>query len=449
MSPRIMIAGTGSGSGKTSITIALLGALSATGKKAVSFKCGPDYIDPMFHREVMGIESHNLDVFLHGEENITEMLADYSCSSDIAVLEGVMGFYDGIMSIPFASSSFELSEITKTPVLLVVSCKGKAMSVAAEINGFVDFMPNHICGVVLNHVSHAMVPYYRSIIKERCAVPFLGYLPYIPEAVIKERKLGLEVTEMQRYRETIDILAETGLKTLNIDEIVRIAGQAEHNEAKASENYPESKAVIAVAKDEAFVFHYPDNHEIMRKYGAEITFFSPLHDEKLPDGISGLWLGGGYFEQYVGEISANKAMLESIRSAVKSGLPTFAEGGGYVLLTKELGVDSKKYPLAGVFKHSVTVEQRLQNFGYHTLTATEDNMLMKAGESTNVHEFHYFASDVKGEAFEAVKPGKSEARLCSFAKENIFAGFAYHHFGGDELLTKRFVNACRKYSCEL
>ena len=448
MRSRVMIAGTGSGCGKTTITCALLAALSSMEKDVVSFKCGPDYIDPMFHKKAVGVESRNLDIFLMGEEGVKYCLAHHSTGKEIAVLEGVMGLYDGVSNGDFASSN-HVSLLTNTPVILVVNAKGMSLSVCAAIKGFLEFKKNNIRGVILNNISESAFSFYKEMIEDRLKIRVIGFLPMIPEAQIESRHLGLiTADEIIDIKEKIQILGENAQKNIDINALLDIAGLAEPFSCK-SDFLPVSKnsntVKLYIARDEAFCFWYEDNHDLFKSLGAEIEFFSPIHDSKLPKDAAGLVLWGGYPELYAKELEANISMMNSLGSAIDSGLPVYAECGGFVYLQQSLtDLQGKTYKMIGILDGNAKMTKKLQNFGYHEIIAPDDNLLCKAAGKINAHFFHHSASDNEGNCLTAVKQnGKSFP--CVVADDNIFAGYQHLHFWGNPSFAENFIKACIEY----
>ncbi len=444
---RIMIAGTGSGCGKTTVTCGILKALINRGLKTAAFKCGPDYIDPMFHTEIIGARSRNLDTFLCGEENVKYLLAKNSENAQISVMEGVMGFYDGLGNNG-SHSSYAISRLTGTPVVLVVDPKGMALSIAAAVKGYLDFMPgSNIKGVVINSVSPALYQMYKAVIEEKTGIRVYGYLPKMPEAVIESRHLGLITAgEIDKLQEKLSLLALNAEEYIDIDGLLELAGTAlpmEYNPVSIEKKH---SCTIAVARDKAFCFYYEDSLGLLEQLGARLTYFSPLEDKKLPENIDGLVLGGGYPELYAEELSKNSGMLKSIKGAIAKGLPTYAECGGFMYLQQSISdMTGNTYPMAGVLEGHSAMQDRLSRFGYATLTAKEDNLLCARGESINAHEFHYSDSDSNGSGFEARKPIGSRKWDCIFAGETLAAGYPHIHFYGNMGFAERFVQKCSEY----
>lgn len=452
--PRVLLAGTHSGCGKTTVTCALLAALKARHLDVGAFKCGPDYIDPMFHREAIGVASHNLDPFFC-EENLLRQLLSAGAGRDISVIEGVMGYYDGI-GLTHRASTFELASITETPVILVVNAKGMGNSVNALLKGFTEYFSNsRIKGVIFNGISGAMYKALSESIASFGLIP-LGYLPQRPELAIESRHLGLiTAAEIPDIRAKLDKLAALAAETLDIDGILRLAatasairssgeliGQNVQNSSDSPAGQDSRRPLIAVAKDEAFCFIYAENIELLQALGCDIAYFSPLRDKALPAGAAGLYLCGGYPELHSEALAANTELLAGLRRQIQSGLPTVAECGGFMYLHEQL--DGR--PMAAVISGNAFKTASLQRFGYITLTAAEDNLLLGAGESVRAHEFHYWDSDNPGSAFQAAKAGSAKTWPCAHAAKTLYAGFPHLYFYANPAMARRFVEAAGHYA---
>lgn len=434
--PRLLLAGTGSGCGKTTVTTALLRALQRRGVPPTAFKCGPDYIDPMFHTEALGVPSRNLDLFFVDETEVRGQLACHIPADGVGIIEGVMGFYDGVSGTTDTASAAHVARATDTPAVLIVRPRGQSLSLAAEIRGFLDFAPNTLGGVILNGVSAGMYPFYRAI-AEKAGLPVYGFLPPVPETEIPDRHLGLvTAAEIGNLQERIDRLADAAETGLDLDGLLALARTAP---PLADETTPLAPMVdkpvrIAVARDKAFCFYYADNFDVLRALGAELVPFSPLADEKLPENIGGLYLGGGYPELHAARLAANRTMRDSIRAAVLGGMPTVAECGGFLYLHRTL--DGAE--MAGVIDADAHLTSKLQPFGYVTLTARRDNLLCRAGEQMRAHAFHYAVSDDEGEDFDAQKPN-GRAWACVHATETLYAGFPHLYFRANPTFAAQFV----------
>ncbi len=444
--PRIMIAGTQSGCGKTTVTCALLSALKAQGQQVVAFKCGPDYIDPMFHSRVVGVPSRNLDLFLCGEQAVKSLLAKNGQDASLALMEGVMGFYDGLSGDRTEASSHHLSEITETPVILVANCKGKSLSLAAELKGFLEFLPNRIAGVILNGATPMSYPMYRRIIEEQAGLKPLGYLPPIPEAAFESRHLGLVTAgEVSSLQQKVQLLGEKAAESMDLDGILELSGTAAPLSYEPMTISPAGSCRIGVALDHAFCFYYRDNLDLLEELGAKIVFFSPLTDRSLPENLDGLIFGGGYPELHAPKLSANQPFLDSLRAAAKREVPIYAECGGFLYLQEALSPsESRSYPMAGLLSGEGRMTDKLTRFGYLTLKAQVKNLLCEKGETINAHEFHYSDSTHNGGIFLAKKPsGKSWG--CFQKKGSILAGYPHLHFYGNPDFARNLVKACDGY----
>lgn len=446
--PRIMIVGTGSGCGKTTVTCAILKLLSDQKIATASFKCGPDYIDPMFHSQLIGTESRNLDIWLCGERSTVYLFAKTASKFQFSLIEGVMGMYDGVPLESETASSNHLAMITSTPEILVVDVKGLGLSLAAYVHGYQTFHPNRIRAVILNRCSSGMFEKYRELLWNQCKIPVMGYLPDLPEIKLESRHLGLvTANEISDLKQRLELLAETAKNTINLQELLQLGNSA------ATLSYSDmwkdviagSSVRIGVAKDQAFSFIYQDNLELLERLGAEICFFSPLKDKELPQNISGLLLYGGYPEEYLQQLSNNRLMCEAVQHAVMvEKMPTIAECGGFLYLLDQLtNRQGQTYPLVGALHGNGKMTKRLCRFGYAEITAKRDNLLCKKGQSIPIHEFHYSDSDFNGKDFVAKKGGRNWD--CIHADETLFAGYPHVHFGGHPEYAKRFVDACRKY----
>lgn len=444
--PRILIAGTRSGSGKTTATCAVLAALKRLNKNVVSFKCGPDYIDPRFHRKVTAVDSFNLDPYLMSEDGVWESLGFHGKARDVAVIEGAMGLYDGIGKESHSSSN-HIAQITDTPTILVVNTRGTALSVCAEIQGFLTFEKNSIVGVILNQTKPTLYPYYKEMIESRAGVTVLGFLPAMPEAIIPSRHLGLIMAdEIHDIRQKMTTLGEAALKSIDFELLFELAAGAAPPKISKRIYRPEQcnpPVRIYVASDEAFCFHYEDNHRILRESGATLRFFSPLRNTDIPDDADGLILGGGYPELHAAELAANTALQQSIREKHDRGLPIHAECGGFMYMLEHLiDKQGKKHSMLGILGGEAFMTDRLQEFGYIELESHTNNILCGKGEKIRAHSFHYSSATNEGSDFTAIKASGSGSFPCVHATEKLFAGYPHLHFGGHRQLAVNFVKSC-------
>ena len=381
---QLLLAAPSSGSGKTTAACALLSALKARGLEPCAFKCGPDYIDPMFHRAVLGVPSHNLDLFFSTPQTVRRLYTSGAAGHGSAVCEGAMGYYDGLGGVSAAASAWHTADVLDLPVLLVVRPKGASLTLAAQLQGLKAFRtPHHIAGVLLTDCTEML--YKLLALFDRPA-------PMAP---------------------AVQAAAPT----------VR----------------------IAVAQDEAFCFTYAETLESLQAAGAELCYFSPLRDAALPQHIGGLYLPGGYPELYAAQLAANTAMRCAINTAVQRGLPTVAECGGFLYLGQTLEDDAgTAHPMAGVLPGQGFRVGRLVRFGYAALTPQADSMLFRAGEPVPVHEFHHWDSTCNGTAFAAQK-ANGRHWDCGFANGHLYAGFPHLYWAGTPL-PQRFVTAAAQYA---
>lgn len=443
--PRIMIAGTGSGCGKTTVTCAVLKAIANRERQVSAFKCGPDYIDPMFHEHILGKPSTNLDSYFFSENTLKWLLAKNGTGKGINLIEGVMGFYDGLGIDSSCASSYDISQITNTPVILVVNAKGSALSTIAVIKGFLDFRPgNQIRGVILNQCSAMTYSILSKAIRNyfEGEIQPLGFLPPMSACSLESRHLGLVTArEIIDLDEKIEKLAGQAEQTIDLDGIMQIAEQTSviSCEPVHMTNYPE-KVRIAVARDSAFCFYYHDNLDLLKEIGAELVYFSPLDDSKLPRNIQGLYLGGGYPELYKEKLSGNVSMLDSVHNALSHNLPCIAECGGFMYLTEAIDT----FKMVGYIPETCYNNQKLTRFGYVQLKANRKNMLCEKGLEMPAHEFHYWDCENPGNDFSAEKTSGRRWN-CVYANEHLYAGFPHFHFYANPDFAVHFYEACLKF----
>ena len=472
--PRLLICAPASGGGKTTFTCGLLQAFANRGLKLQACKCGPDYIDPMFHREVIGADSRNLDLFFMSEKQTRELVAEGAKDVDVTVIEGVMGYYDGI-AISDQASAWDVARVTETPAILVVDGRGRARSIAAEVLGFLKFRePSNIAGVVINRCSAMLFPRLAQLIEQECGVHAYGYVPVLDaDCSLESRHLGLvtasEVADLQVKLNKIAAVLE---ESLDIEGLLDLAASAPELVASADDmtdcassacdveaaegSAPESRpkrlmtknptlchARIAVAHDDAFCFYYSDTLRMLERLGAELVYFSPLVDAHLPKGVNGLYLGGGYPELHCKELSENTTLLAEIREAIEAGMPTVAECGGFMFLHEQLEDDQGTFwPMVGAIPGRSFRTPKLGRFGYIDITAAHDNLLCAAGDTLPAHEFHYWDSDSAGDAFHAQKPQSSRSWECAHATPTLYAGYPHLCLHARPEAAARFVRAC-------
>ena len=443
---QFLLAAPRSGSGKTTMTCALLMALKRRGCAPCAFKSGPDYIDPMFHRAVLGVESRNLDLFFSAPETVRTLYARGAAGHGAAVCEGAMGFYDGLGGVSDRASAWHLADTLGLPVLLVVEPKGQSLTLAAELNGLKNFRtPSHIAGILLNNCTARMHALLAPMLEEETGLPVLGFLPKLPEAVIGSRHLGLyTAAEVENLQQKLALLADAAEEHIDWPRLLALC-EKEPPALPARPETPPARVRIAVAQDEAFCFIYAETLEAFRDAGAEVVFFSPLRDTALPENIGGLYLPGGYPELHARELSGNTSLLREIKQKIESGLPTAAECGGFLYLGQSLtDAEGQSWPMAGVLPGEAKDAGRLVRFGYATLSADSDSLLFRAGESVPIHEFHHWDSTANGTALAAKKPVGGAAWRCGFVNEHFYAGFPHLYWAGTPL-PQRFAAAAENY----
>ena len=443
---QFLLAAPRSGSGKTTMTCALLMALKRRGCAPCAFKSGPDYIDPMFHRAVLGVESRNLDLFFSAPETVRTLYAKGAAGHGAAVCEGAMGFYDGLGGVSDRASAWHLADTLGLPVLLVVEPKGQSLTLAAELNGLVNFRtPSHIAGILLNNCTARMHALLAPMLEKETGLPVLGFLPKLPEAVIGSRHLGLyTAAEVENLQQKLALLADAAEEHIDWPRLLALC-EKEPPALPEKAPQPPARVRIAVAQDEAFCFIYAETLEAFRDAGAEVVFFSPLRDTALPENIGGLYLPGGYPELHAKELSKNTSLLREIKRKIEFGLPTAAECGGFLYLGQSLtDAEGQSWPMVGVLPGEAKDAGRLVRFGYAALSADSDSMLFRAGESFPIHEFHHWDSTANGAALAAKKPVGGAAWRCGFVNEHFYAGFPHLYWAGTPL-PQRFAAAAENY----
>ena len=434
--PRLLIAGTGSGCGKTTLVCAILQALKNRGCAVASFKCGPDYIDPMFHSEVIGAPSANIDLFFSEPSTARMLFARHA--AELNVIEGVMGYYDGLSMDDPRSSAWDVARALEAPAVLVVNVRGMALSAAAVVKGYQMLRnPSNIRGVILNRATPMSYPGLKRAIERECGIPVYGYLPACPECALESRHLGLVTAqEVENLHEKLQILAQRAEESIDMDGLITLMRTQPPLEVTEKRFSPLGSVRIAVARDKAFCFYYRDNLELLQELGAELIEFSPLTDAFLPD-CDGLILGGGYPELYTRQLSENAAMRESIRNAVQNGLPTIAECGGFMYLTERIG----DFPMVGTIPACCRDTKKLSRFGYATVTAETESLLFAAGDSIRGHEFHYWDADSPGDSLTARKESGRTWR-CGWTNETLYAGYPHLYLHSNPRCAQRFIQKC-------
>lgn len=501
---KIVIAADRSGAGKTTVSCGLLAVLKKRGVKVQSFKCGPDYIDPMFHRRVLGVPSGNLDSFFTDEATLRRIFTDRVAESgaELALVEGVMGCYDGLGGVSSRASTWEIAHILDAPTILVMDAKGASVSVAALVRGMMGFKEEReaqsgIRGLILNRVSPMFYPRLKSVIEEYCpGIEVLGYLPELPELKVPSRHLGLvepeEIADFQRWTERVAAQMEESVEVARLMEIAGVEPlnipQAQGNAAsmqpvtcrtmededterstveaeisgtdadkassamnglKCRARALEQPVRIAVSEDEAFNFTYEENRALLRQLGAELVPFSPLHDAALPADADGLILSGGYPELYRDALHANVSMRALVAEAVKKGLPTIAECGGYMYLLDAI----EQVAMCGVLRGDAERKPRLVRFGYVEAETRRDSVLGPAGTVLRGHEFHRYDCDFNGADCTLTKPAAGHGRAATSARsyegiyltDSLAAGFPHFYYWSNPAALAHFLDACRTW----
>lgn len=439
-----------SGSGKTVMTCALLGALKMQGLDPCAFKCGPDYIDPMFHRAALGVQSGNLDLYLAPPQTVRALYARGAAGHGAAVCEGAMGLYDGVGGTTARASAWDLARVLHLPVVLTVRAHGASLTLAAQLKGLCTFRPDsRVAGFLLNECSAAQYSVLAPMLERETGLAALGYLPHMPQAVLESRHLGLYTAgEIADLAPRLQALAEQACRSIDF---ARLAQVCTRTAPLAAADAPSARAQgepvpIAVARDEAFCFAYAQTLDALRDAGAQLLFFSPLRERALPQNARGLYLPGGYPELHADALAANASMRRAVRAAAEAGMPTVAECGGFLYLGQSLtDAQGRAWPMAGVLPGRAFGEKHLVRFGYAELCAKSDSMLFLKGEKVPVHEFHYWDSTENGGDFSAVKPVSGRQWQCGFAGPGLYAGFPHLYFAGEAPLAQRFVQAARRW----
>lgn len=460
---RIMIAAPKSGSGKTIITCGLLAYLKGLGIDVRSYKCGPDYIDPMFHRHVIGVPGGNLDTFFSDEEEIRRIMA--SSEGDAAVIEGVMGIYDGIAGASGKGSCYDVARTTETPILLVTDVKGMGITMLSVIKGILsDDTHCLIRGIVLNRISaryfDEIKPFMEKMLaeisEERGAeVKLIGGIPNARDIRLESRHLGLMMPgEIEDLKEQVSLAKDLISEHLDIETLLEIMRNASPIVAGPdavidNENHnSQADVTIVTAMDEAFCFYYEENLRMLEKNGIRIKPFSPLHDTALPEDADGILLGGGYPELYAEMLSTNQSMRQSVLQAVQNGMPCLAECGGFMYLLDEIAdASGKSWSMCGWLRGRASNTGKLGRFGYIMITGETDDSLI-SGISVRGHEFHYFDSSNNGSDATAVKPGSGRSWKCLHAGQAYLIGYPHLYYPSCPELVSRFKDRMMEYKRE-
>lgn len=456
--PRIVIAGAQSGVGKTTIATGLMAALTKKGYRVQGFKVGPDFIDPSYHTAATGNISRNLDGWMFPAGTIRELFVRAAGAADIAVIEGVMGLYDGCDGTREVGSTAQVAKILGAPVILVIDARGMSRSAAAMALGYVNFDPRvKIGGFIFNNVgSEGHYRLLKEAVEGKIGLPALGYLTKNRDLKMPERHLGLVPTaERGSLRSYLESLADLVTAGLDLERILEISRSASNMQAVSPKIFPvkprEKTVRIAVARDRAFNFYYQDSLELLEARGAELVYFSPVADRRLPEAIHGLYIGGGFPEMFLEELAGNEAMKESLKRAARAGMPLYAECGGLMYLTEAIvDFEGKAYPMVGFIPGKARMQKKLEALGYRTGEVQVDNILAKKGDKVRGHEFHWSRLTGLPEDLPAaykLSGGKGrDGRPEGFVIQgNMLASYLHLHFAAHPRLARSFVASCRRF----
>lgn len=452
--PGIMLAAVKSGSGKTTLTCALLELLKEKGLNPQAFKCGPDYIDPMFHREVIGVPSHNLDCFFASKEQLREIYLDSMDGKGMAVVEGAMGLFDGLGGISEEGSAYQVAAILRLPIVLIVDAHGMGRSILPLLAGFLQYdKEKRIAGVLLNKTSGHFYQAIAPVIETELKLPVLGYLPKKKELALESRHLGLKLPEeMEDLKKQICQAAKLVEESVSIEKVVELAGRAENLPiaekavlSKGLETEVNAVVKIGIARDEAFCFYYEDNLKLLEKMGAELVAFSPLHDTRLPEGLDGIVLGGGYPELYAKQLEQNASMREAVRNAIAAGMPSLAECGGFMYLHHALEDEKgNTYAMCKVVPGKCFYTGKLVRFGYIELEEKEA-VFLKKETAIKGHEFHYYDSENNGQDCIAKKAITERSWECVHSEKGYFWGFPHLYYPSNPDFAEHFIREARLF----
>jgi cobyrinic acid a,c-diamide synthase len=451
----LLVSGTASGVGKTTVALAIMAGLRRRGLAVQPFKCGPDFLDTGHHTRICGRAARNLDTWMLSVEANRSVLRNAARGADVVVAEGMMGLFDGKSGNTEIGSSAEIAKLLRLPVVLVVDASKSARSVAAVVLGFELFDAElQLAGVILNRVaSERHYEMLRDAIETSCKTKILGWLPLEPAIAIPERHLGLQGAAEQdadSHETAVDALASLAEKHLDLDGLLgpRCRLELDENESARTVNSRSNDIVrIGVPSDHAFSFYYEDNLDMLREQGAEIVRFSPLNDAALPSGLDALYLGGGYPELHAEQLSSNRGMLEEMRAFAASGKPVYAECGGMLYLAEKLSTDRASYAMVGALPLSMQMTEKLVQFGYVTVEFTEDCLLGRKGTVVRGHSFHYSRIASRGDVetnyhVQYSMSGKEEME--GFRRGNVLASYIHLHFRANPAVAENFVAVIRQ-----
>ncbi len=451
-----MITAASSGSGKTMITCGLLELFKRKGLNPLACKCGPDYIDGLFHKQVLELEGMNLDSYFEAPEELRDKYSRLS-KGHLPVVEGVMGYFDGLGGSTTRASSWEVAHILDLPAVLVVDARGASVSLAALIKGFLEFerpMGSQIKAVIFNRMSPMLYPRIRELVERETGIRAAGFVPELDFLKVGSRHLGLVLPEeIAGLREQMNRLGKCLEETIDWEFLEELGAEKEERDALEEENTEASCTAafsfrLGIAMDEAFCFYYQDNLRLLERLGGELVYFSPIHDRSLPEQLDGLILGGGYPELYCEALSLNESMREAVKKAAEGGLPVLGECGGYLYLLEELEAeDGRIWPMTGVLKGKGYKKGKNSRFGYIGVEAEKDSLYLNPGEQIRGHEFHYWDCEVLEEEWvmRAKKPVGNRSWPCMRIKNQVMAGFPHLFYPSCPAFAVRFAKACVRY----
>jgi cobyrinic acid a,c-diamide synthase len=453
--PRLVIAGTHSGVGKTTVTLALLSAFKQRGRHIQAFKAGPDFIDPGHHTLVTGRPSRTLDGWMLGEILNRQIFARAAADADLSIIEGMMGLFDGSSPINDIGSTAELAKQLQAPVLLVIDASAMARSVAAMASGYAKFDPTlRVRGVLFNRV--AGEGHYRLLkdaVESETDLIVTGYLKPDPTITISDRHLGLTTAMEQKAIDFYDRLGKAAMDTVDVDVVERLATSAEEMTpippAHLSGNREERPVRVGIAHDPAFCFYYQENLELLEGEGAELVEFSPMNDRALPN-VDMLYFGGGYPEVYAARLSSNVAMRQAVRSFAECGGVVYAECGGMMYLTQAIWDDNgRSHEMVGLFSGQAVMEKSSMTLGYRTIECVRPCILGTPGLTVRGHEFHYSALWPTGSLHYAceLRDAQGQSRgHDGLSMKNVFALYAHLHFASQPQVAKELLAAARRFT---
>ena len=461
MARSLIIAGTQSGVGKTTITLGIIGALTRRGLKVQPFKAGPDFIDPGLHRLFLGgkTPSHNLDTWIMEKDEIRRVFFDYSDLKDLALVEGVMGLFDGVLDHGELGSTAHLAKLLGIPVVLVVGCRGVARSILPIIKGFLEFDQDLVIkGVIFNGVgSKGHGDYLRRVVEEEFPnIKVIGALERTPDISIPSRHLGLFTDhDISSERGLVDAIIGHVERSLDLDALIEISEEPPlhttwQGPGDANGEICGAPVTIGIPRDEAFSFYYEENLSLLEKNGAQLAFFSPIHDHSLP-AMDALYIGGGYPELYAEALSQNQDIIAPLRSLIKEGLPCYGECGGMMYLSKGIYTQAGIfYPMVGALPFSVRMLQGMRSLGYREVMALESCILGGPGTRARGHEFHYSElveegseKGVQKKAYQTVNARGRPAGDRGILEGNVLASYVHLHFSSNLSVAKNFVDYVR------